>query len=1233
MPLHRLFKESSLSSLHHKHISRTPPESPESPETTVVEGAVATPSTPDPVVSTLPTLSQPSDEPVVPTIAAANGVKIKTNSVEETDDVANTGALVEIINGIQKPSDGSKVERIMNTLDDAATFAQAHADTAQTVVSSLAETFDASGITHSIESSVDTFVEGVPLLMRMLDEVAKVHPFIGVAVLAFKAVYTLEMKRRANDKKIVALYVEMKDMMMVLLRLQTVKDEDEIGPDGMTVKGRMQGIVGRTARDIKDCANTCDAYSKMKFLAKVLKGPLWEGSLLQFVDLFSKRRSEFEFALSIHIGRGIDDANRKLDSLSRDLVKRTDMILNFFQTCVSPEQQKLSALIQQKGGSEAVLNSEETLKELNTLYRNDRSLQAVDPNSSLESAAIGAFDLQAGFHALQMDLGGNPATIIKNNFETFERKFAMQQRQIAEELNRVITRESDRVIETVTSGPHDKIIDRDLYTIWKEMGWRGSVKTRHFVLAIRDYYRERADDKKRQEITFQKAYSKDHDAWALEFLAPNQIQPLMESFDDDVSGFITVAEANYFTTSRPADWSLLHWLAYWAIGWQMSASVYVAKIHTLIGKIFALKELAHPANRRIIDHFLYAFWIPIVRLTMSVRTIKANPTLLARFQTYIDSEEERIRRNLEAVRFHIDDLDTLVLAMGPGRIEKYLYPLLFLLLKHVFEMFRLSRTLVIHRSEFQDCGKGFSLVIDAVTHRYEHLQELFVGQKLELKEQFKVFACGLFNYWFDPSPILTHAKLLDSKFPNFIYNDTEEAQDIKPEDILNYPVEDSNPYDFSWYENTHVETEEDRRAEGHIRALIGSWHCVLGDDKIWPYQPMMTYNLHVSVTNNQQVEASGITTDHMSSYTVTGLYEVAPDGRICYVVTRKFSVYFPNVVFRGYLSEDGLTLTGHCRPTDKDSDIPFVWSRRPPAILTFRPSPYELESNRTKALWRFALSAVEYEVQRRMFTWSFLKRRRDIRKRYIELNLRGMEYGNGRPLSQEEQKELMRCRRSLTTADACLYFSHNYYQLRTAPTHFVVDCDVCEARIGGTRNVCLDCEGDDFVDFCSDPKCTATIVDSSKREDLRSPHLPSHCLFRLRAVMHYREVGKIVLGAREARQRAQAALKEGTHECVGCKNRVTMPCWFCSVCKDNVFICDDCDSPAGISAGPHDRMHCVVKCTPPVVAPRTPSVEEQLAVLESKVSSLDSKFGQVDDRLSRMERLLESLVSKVGGDS
>lgn len=95
------------------------------------------------------------------------------------------------------------------------------------------------------------------------------------------------MKRRENDKKIIALHVEMKDMMTVLIqyvftpfsvitrspivfptRLKNVKDPEEIAPDGTTIKGRMEDIIKGTADDIKACANACDTYSKKKLVGK-----------------------------------------------------------------------------------------------------------------------------------------------------------------------------------------------------------------------------------------------------------------------------------------------------------------------------------------------------------------------------------------------------------------------------------------------------------------------------------------------------------------------------------------------------------------------------------------------------------------------------------------------------------------------------------------------------------------------------------------------------------------------------------------------------------------------------------------------------------------------------------------------------------------------------------------------------------------------------------------------------
>jgi len=102
-------------------------------------------------------------------------------------------------------------------------------DGQQAVVNTLAAPakalMNAPQIADGIQKGVNTFMETVPVLMKALDEVAKVHPFIAgmgepvlnaqvltddlpVAVTAFKAVYTLEVTRRGNDQKVIALYAE-----------------------------------------------------------------------------------------------------------------------------------------------------------------------------------------------------------------------------------------------------------------------------------------------------------------------------------------------------------------------------------------------------------------------------------------------------------------------------------------------------------------------------------------------------------------------------------------------------------------------------------------------------------------------------------------------------------------------------------------------------------------------------------------------------------------------------------------------------------------------------------------------------------------------------------------------------------------------------------------------------------------------------------------------------------------
>jgi hypothetical protein len=80
-------------------------------------------------------------------------------------------------------------------------------------------------------------------------------------------------------------------------------------------------------------STACDTYSKKKLVVKVLKGPIWEGRLVKFVEVFSKRRGQFEFALSIHTARGVDEANKALSTLDKttqEMNAKMDMMLKMF---------------------------------------------------------------------------------------------------------------------------------------------------------------------------------------------------------------------------------------------------------------------------------------------------------------------------------------------------------------------------------------------------------------------------------------------------------------------------------------------------------------------------------------------------------------------------------------------------------------------------------------------------------------------------------------------------------------------------------------------------------------------------------------------------------------------------------------------------------------------------------------------------------------------------------------
>ncbi|KAJ7849789.1 hypothetical protein B0H14DRAFT_3866764 [Mycena olivaceomarginata] len=1053
---------------------------------------------------------------------------------------------------------------------------------------------EAVGGVEAIEEGVNTFMEGSQVLMNALGEVAKLHPFISVAVMTFQAVWALEVKRREKTR-----------------RLGSIQDVDKVAPDGTTIKGRLEALINRTSDDIRACANACDTYSKKKLVVKVLKGPIWEGRLVKFCGLFTQRRGEFEFALSIHTALGVDAANKTLgdvDKTTREMNEKMELMMRMFQQFTSPEQKDIMKVVESKGGLKACQENDKILKELNDMET------AGNPSSG---AGLGGGKSSSSLADLKEDLHLDPGAATEKNMAVFVRKFEVQKRQIIDELSRVVQREGDRVISAVTAGPHDKIVDPDIHELWKMMGWRGSVKTRHFVMALRDYYQEKlahtgepADKVKATE-----------DAWALSHINVVRLQPISEAFDDDSSGFVTVGEVNIFAASRPLDWSLCHWIAFWSIGWHQSIVIYKTKIRELIAKMFAIMPSVLPSNRAYANDYLDLVYRGVTSLESAIAPCFITESLQEKFRSYVEAEENRLRDNLRDVRFDIDARDTLELVVGPGRIERFVMPLLFLLLQRDFEIFRIAQTRVLHPDELWDASETIKYVIEAVDERVNTLKSTFQQQKLDLTQQFKLFGHGIFDYMNEPLGLWQPSVVQQMEFPDYPFDDNEEAKNIDVDQILNYPVNKEH-LDFHAYDipSSTSTVSFPASASPHLRALLGQWNG-------------FNYSA-ASVLHAFHADAAGAHS-HWHEYTVDGScwVDVATDT-VHFTFTRAFPPRYGAQHYAGTWDACTDALTGTWGPTsdEKAHEGVFVFKRIAQADMCFFPSPRALQANRARALWGFA---------GRGGTAARLPAA-------VELGLYVRNTRFGRPLAPGEVAELGRIEKTLTSADSRFYHSLAEHKIQITTGH-AETCDVCDGPIGGARISCLHCQMKDTfntIDFCAeDPTCMLQPVGG---DDLERPHVPaSHDLFKVRRVVHVRQFGKTYRDAKEALRKARSFFEDKDPEdedeqlpspppsllCAECKALVAQPCWYCVHCDDPSFICDACDAKDAVSFGTHDmQTHDLVRVQE-LVDDMPLTMEERFSELDARFvkheAAMDGRLRRVEERLGRLETAVDTRMSRV----
>jgi len=137
----------------------------------------------------------------------------------------------------------------------------------------------------------------------------------------------------------------------------------------------------------------------------------------------------------------------------------------------------------------------------------------------------------------------------------------------------------------------------------------------------------------------------------------------------------------------------------------------------------------------------------------------------------------------------------------------------------------------------------------------------------------------------------------------------------------------------------------------------------------------------------------------------------------------------------------------------------------------------------------------------------------------------------------------------------------------------------------------------------------------------RKPHLPTHGMFKVHRFVFLRDMARVGGEAKSSlefarRHFAYIGVEEGP-ECAHCKTVVSPPCWFCSDCQEETYICDDCEYRGLAFGEKHTKMHTVVRVFERGEEKERPT-EERLQFLEDKLARMEETLGEVRQTLAML---------------
>ncbi|KAL1942710.1 hypothetical protein VTO73DRAFT_4950 [Trametes versicolor] len=235
-----------------------------------------------------------------------------------------------------------------------------------------------------------------------------------------------------------------------------------------------------------------------------------------------------------------------------------------------------------------------------------------------------------------------------------------------------------------------------------------------------------------------------------------------------------------FCEKRPGTWSPIRWLAFKTLAWQWLAKVFKDKIDTMLAEFFWLKDKTLPENLEHVDRYLHKAWPRIHVLTRSFyqeRTVDVG-VLPAELKARTEAEVQLLRDKLLVIRYRVADCSSLYELLGTECIEQ---------------------------------ARSYRL-------RHDYLDGLFQKRSCDSAKELKEYACGLFDYWHDPSTVWSRRNLQRVTYAQFY--GPENKEDLDPEDVLYYTYGEQLPRSTS--ENKRIAIHFDIRCANCFRDVVGA---------------------------------------------------------------------------------------------------------------------------------------------------------------------------------------------------------------------------------------------------------------------------------------------------------------------------------------------------------------------------------------------------------------------------